>query len=210
MGSILAAFEPLSISSLNMMRHHANVGSNAKSNDVDISDVVRHMGSLISNVTPATSTPPIAPLHTSFRDFLTDSQRSGKFHGRLDDAYCHLANASQRTMQAMLHFNMCRLETSYRLNSEVQDLKERIEKYIPVALSYSCRFWADHLALVPEFDLDLFQSLRGLLEKNFLFWLEVLSVMRNLDLATAALLSSRAWLSQVRDHVSVKIAYFLL
>ena len=211
MGQILAAFEPLSIVSLNMMmRHHANVGGNTHASDIDVSDVVRHMGSLLSNVTPSTSTLPIAPLHTSFRDFLTDVKRSGNFHIGLDDAHCQLASATQRTMQAVLHFNMCGLETSYRLNSEVRDLKERIEKYIPVALSYSCRFWAGHLALVPRFDLDLFQSLRALLEKNFLFWLEVLSVMRSLDLATAALLSSRTWLSRVQDHVSIKISYSLL
>jgi len=207
MGQILAAFEPLSITSLNMLLHHT--GSN-----VDVSNLVKHMGSLLSNVTPLNETLPIGLLHTSFRDFLT-SKRSGEFHVSLDDPHCQLAHATQKTMQAGLHFNMCRLETSYLLNSEVQDLQERIEKYIPAALSYSCRFWADHLALVPQklipqFDFDLFESLRVLLEDNFLFWLEVLSVTQSLGPATAALSSSRTWISRLQDYVSVKITYFLL
>ena len=56
-----------------------------------------------------------------------------------------------------LKFNVCKLETSYLLNSEVTDLKGRVKKCIP-ALWYSCRFLAplkcdqDHYQTVQVFE----------------------------------------------------------
>ena len=192
------------------MRQHAGGGGHAK-NSTDVSDVIKYMGSLLSNANPSDSTLLIAPLHTSFRDFLTDPKRSGKFYVDLDDTRCQLAYATLRTMQKTLRFNICELETSYSLNSEVPDLKERIDKYIPPALSYSCRFWADHLAQVPRFDTNVFEDLQLFMGENFLFWLEVLSVRGEIPVATMALVSLRRWLGQMRDDVSIpSTATFLL
>jgi len=210
MGQVLGTFEPLSIISLNIMRQHAGGGGHAK-NSTDVSNVIKYMGSLLSNVNPSDSTLLVAPLHTSFRDFLTDPKRSGRFYVNLDDTRCQLAYATLRTMQKTLQFNICELETSYPLNSEVPDLKERIDRYIPPALSYSCRFWADHLAQVPRFDTNVFEDLRLFMGENFLFWLEVLSVRGEIPLATMALVSLRRWLGQMRDDVSIpSTATFLL
>lgn len=194
---VLFTFEPLSIKALNTMLQYGHT----ESDQIDISHIVQGMGSLLRN-TQSDSMLPIAPLHTSFVDFLTDPFRSGKFCIDRDNAHGRLAYETLRTMQALLHFNICRLETSYRLNSEHEDLKERIEKYVPSVLSYSCRFWAKHLARVPQFDSDLFECLRSVMEKKFLFWLEVMSLMGELAVAITALLSVRRWLHQLHDNVS--------
>jgi len=199
MGQVLGTFEPLSITSLNILRQHPG----GRANNTDVSNVIKYMGSLLSNVNPSDSTLLIAPLHTSFRDFLTDPERSHKFYVNLDNIHRQLAYATLGKMQEMLRFNICELETSYCLNSEVPDLEDRIEKYIPPALSYSCRFWADHLAQVPMFDTDVFQGLQLFMEENFLFWLEVLSVRGEVPVATKALLMLRTWLDQMRDEVSI-------
>ena len=201
MAHVLGTFEPLSITSLNTMRQHA-AGGGPKPNDIDVSNVVKYMGSLLSNVTPSYSTRPISPLHTSFRDFLTNKKRSGKFHVDIDNAQDQLAYATLQTMRALLHFNMCGLETSYHLNSEVVDLGDRIEKYIHPALLYSCRFWSKHLARVVNFDADLFQSLSTLVEQKFLFWLEVLSVGGELPIAMSALSALSTW-CKLCDKVSI-------
>ena len=154
MGMILAAFELFSVISLNAMRGQA-LSDAFESNNNDVSVILM----LLSNITSSNSLLPVAPLHTSFRDFLTDSNRSGQFYVALSDATAIWL--TQLYEQAMLRFNMRELETSYRLNSDVPDLSERMQKEIPFALSYSCRFWANHLAPVPKFDVDLFHSVRS-------------------------------------------------
>jgi len=209
MGQIVGAYQPLSITSLNLMNGRAAadwVNSNAPQ---DVRVIVSHLGSLLSNVTPSNSTNPIAPLHTSFRDFLTDESRSGKFYINLKSAHRHLASATLRIMHQTLRFNICELETSHHLNSEVQDLSKRIEEHIPPVLSYSCRFWVEHLSMVPEIDAELFPWLCAFMEENFLFWLEVLSVEGVVPNATTALLSLRMWLIKIQWKVS-KVRLFPL
>ncbi len=106
-------------------------------------------------------------------------------------------------MQAELKFNMCKLETSYLLNSEVRDLKKRIEDSISYILWYSCCFWADHLAGVSEFNSNVFESLQVFVKDKFLFWLEVLSVRGEVVVAKPVLLSLQGWLNQMRDKVII-------
>jgi len=194
MGQILGAFEPLSVDALNIF---------VSSKDINVSALVDDLGSLLSHVTPTESGLPVFPLHTSFRDFLIDKSRSGDFYVNLDSAHEELTLATLQTMQHELKFNICKLETSYLLNSEVPDLQTRIEDNISSALSYSCRFWADHLARVPKFDSNMFKSLQAFIKERFLFWLEVLSVKGEMMVAKLALMSLRGWLNQVHDKVSV-------
>ena len=203
MTQVLGTLEPLSITSLNILRQYMPAETTV---NCTVSAVVKHMGSLLSNVAPSTSTLPIAPLHTSFRDFLTDE--SAEFYINLDNAHDDFAIATLRMMQNELKFNICKLERSYLLKSEVPDLEERIKKSISPALWYSCRFWAEHLAHVSKFDRDLFSCLRVLMEEKFLFWLEVLNVKGQLALARRALLSLQMWLDQMRDKVSILLLFF--
>lgn len=202
MGQVVGAYQPLSIASLNLMNGHAADWEifNAPR---DVSVVVSHLGSLLSNVVPSNSTHPIAPLHTSFRDFLTDESRSGKFYIDLDIAHKHLAAATLRTMHQTLRFNICELGTSHHLNSEVPDLSNRIEKHIPPVLSYSCRFWAEHSSRMSGgIGAEFLTCLCAFMEEKFLFWLEVLSVEGVVPNATTALLSLRRWLTQIGEKVS--------
>ena len=211
MGRILGVYQPLSMTSFNTMYQHA--ASDGVNLDIvqDVFVIVEHLGSLLSNVTPSTSEHPVFPLHTSFRDFLTNPKRSGKFYVNLDNAHDELVYATLRTMQEMLRFNICGLETSYQLNSDVLDLRDRIERCIPSALSYSCRFWAEHIARVSKFNVKLLRCVKKLMDEKFLFWLEVLSVRGELAVATTALLELRSWLGKMRGHVSVeRLSCFLL
>ena len=207
MGQILGAFEPLSIDALDMLCGLSVFGG--VDSKTSVCDIVKEMGSLLSNVSPSSSSL-VAPVHTSFRDFLVDSNRSGKFYVDLDIAHGQLAYATLRTMQTMLHFNICEIETSHCLNNEVPDLDNRIKAFIPSALSYACRFWADHLGHVSDFDVELFSCLRDLMEVKFLFWLEVLSIRGEMPIATTALLSLETWLSRMKlgDNVSTAMTMF--
>jgi len=206
MGQIVSAYQPLSIASLNLMNGHAAADGTKSSALQDVSVILSYLGSLLSNVTPSNSIYPIASLHTSFRDFLTDESRSGKFYINLDNANRQLASATLRTMHQTLRFNICELETSHCLNSEVLNLSKRIEKHIPPVLSYACRFWAEHLSMVSEIDAELFTCLCAFMEEKFLFWLEVLSVEGEVANATMVLLSLRTWLVERLGKIRGKVS----
>ena len=191
MGQLLAAFEPLSIDSLTTLRRYS---LDDDDDDDSVIAIVGHLGSLLSNVTSADRALPITPLHTSFRDFLTDSKMSGGFNINLDEAHRQLAHSCVGVMLHNLKFNICKLQSSYLPNKETPDLQLRINQHIPPALLYACRCWNDHMGRL-WFERDLFARIQSLLEEKFLFWLEVLSLTNAVSIATPALLSLKAWLA---------------
>ncbi|KIM45626.1 hypothetical protein M413DRAFT_344802 [Hebeloma cylindrosporum] len=197
MGQLLTAFEPLSIDSLATLRRYS-LDDDDDDDDDDAVDsiiaVVSHLGSLLSNVTSTDRTLPITPLHTSFRDFLTDSKISGGFHIDLDEAHRQLAHSCVGLMLRDLKFNICELESSYIPNEEISDLPFLINKHIPRVLIYACHFWDDHLQRLC-FEQALFSKVQSLFDKKFLFWLEVLSLTGSVGIATPALFSLKAWLA---------------
>ena len=80
-------------------------------------------------------------------------------------------------------------------NSDVPDLKERSEQHLDQALQYACRSWHKHLTGTgPAHMPSITPVLHQFLEKKFLFWLEVLSVLGATREAVNALEKSQKWL----------------
>jgi hypothetical protein len=129
--------------------------------------------------------------HLSFVEFLSDVERCREFFIEQSRYRQNLALVCLRTMNRGLKFNICGLETSHCRND---DMKKSIP--IPAHLSYSCRFWAEHL----EEDDDkhdrytLLKEMRHFLFSRFLFWLEVLSLTKEVSVAQRALLTAIRWL----------------
>ncbi len=190
-GQLIAAFEPLSTRSLIALRQRVSIGDN--SDPESISRMFRRLSSLLSNVNSSDQTLPVVPLHTSFLDFLTNEEKSGDFYVDLGHSHHRLAYSCLDLVLHDLKFNICNLESSYLANSDVQDLKSRIAEHIPPALLYACRYWNDHFNHL-DFKTDLFDKLRVFFDKNFLFWLEVLSLASSVRVALPALSSLDAWL----------------
>src|SRR6266702_2874283 len=212
-GQLLAAFEPLSIRSLTTLRRHASNGGNDSNSVVE---TLRYLGSLLSNVTSSDDTLPIALLHTSFRDFVTNKEKGGMFSKQkkkkgkgnvfyvdLRVAHRQLAHSCLSLMLDSLQFNICKLGSSYLANKDVEDLEVRIVEHLPPALSYACRFWDDHLGHL-DFEADLFGKLQTFFKKKFLFWLEALSLTSDMGLASPAFLSLSEWLASGQD-VSITV-----
>jgi NACHT domain len=197
MGQLFAAIEPLSLHSLIALRRHAPIDDREDSRPVI--EMLRHLGSLLSNVASSDRTRPIVPLHTSFRDFLVN-RKSNEFYVDLGDSHRELAHSCLGLMVNSLKFNICELESSYLANSDIPDLESRISKHIPPGLSYACVFWEDHLERV-AFEQDFFVKLRSLFEIKFLFWLEVLSVKSKVSVASPALSSLKTWLRSDQKKV---------
>ena len=189
-GQLIASIEPLSIRSLTTLRRH-----NDSDDDADAAIVLlRRLGSLLTNVHSSNENLLIVPLHTSFRDFLINREKSGDFWIDLRDVHHQMAHSCLSMLVDGLKFNICKLETSYLANKDVTDLKARVDEYIPHALLYACRFWDDHLEHI-GFETGLFGKLQALFEKKFLFWLEALSLTNYVGLASAACSALDIWLS---------------
>ncbi|TFK65937.1 WD40 repeat-like protein [Pluteus cervinus] len=99
-------------------------------------------------------------IHPSLREYLTNPQKA------------------VNVMHLQLKFNICRLESSYELNDEVGDLKERIDKNISEELGYSSRYWMYHMVSSGEWSSSHDNILKFLERDNtMLYWVEVLSLL---------------------------------
>jgi hypothetical protein len=124
-------------------------------------------------------------------------EKSGDFYVDGRDAHDQLTHSCLNILLDShdgLKFNICQLETSYLANDDVEDINTRVDKHIPPALFYACRFWDDHLKHT-DFKTDLFRKVETLFKEKFLFWLETLSLTRNVDLAPSAFATLIMWLA---------------
>ncbi|KAF9643641.1 hypothetical protein BDM02DRAFT_3191378 [Thelephora ganbajun] len=122
---------------------------------------------------------PVQPFHKSFPDFIIDPTRciDQRFQISSRNHHMELLVGCLNLMNQTLEKNMCKLPDA-AANSEVPDLRERIERYIDSALQYACKSWHKHL--VDEHMVrtpNITSALRRFLENKFVFWLEVLSVL---------------------------------
>jgi WD40 repeat protein len=197
MSHILAAFEPLSTTSLIAMFQPLSTDSWSED---EVTHILHRLGSLLKGVSNRSE--PIRILHTSFRDFLLDESKSGRFHVNPN---CHsiFAIASLRTLNTQLRFNICGLETSYQRNQDVPDLASRIQQSIPPYFNYATRFWGQHLSshlklqpTIPQVLEDMIQTFLG---KKLLFWLETLSILGAMSVALPALRAVLTLVKQTTD-----------
>ena len=115
----------------------------------DVDEILAWLGSLLSGTMPGDNAP-ISPLHTSLRDFLLDSSQSHGFSIEL--GHCsqeEIAWACLRIMNNSLEFNICKLPTSFALNSQIKDLPQRVKEHISPGLQYACLATAQHLCALP-------------------------------------------------------------
>ncbi|KAF9642334.1 hypothetical protein BDM02DRAFT_3063629, partial [Thelephora ganbajun] len=138
----------------------------------------------------------VQPFHKSFPDFIVDPTRciDERFHVSPPTHHPELLAGCLELMDGTLEKNMCDLPYGVA-NCEVGDLCQRAERHLDPALRYACKSWHKHLvdgytARVPA----IASALRGFLEKKFLFWLEVLSVLGAAREAVDALDVAAKWL----------------
>ncbi|KAG9089697.1 hypothetical protein FS749_001135, partial [Ceratobasidium sp. UAMH 11750] len=123
--------------------------------------------------------------HQSFSDYMTGEDCRKEYRIDLLAQNAELAASCLQIMLRSLRFNICGLEDSCLMNSEVPDLQSRIERNIRPELLYSCMYWATHLT-VPAF-ASISSLTVGLLDKilfgkHLLYWIEVLSLSDELHI----------------------------
>ena len=184
LGAVILAANPLSPSTIATLL------------GFDVQDVVPLLSSVHSLLVFQEDIPdhPVRPFHKSFPDFITDPARctNPRFHLNPLHQHGELLVCCLELMNQRLERNMCNLPDAV-LNSEVDDLGERIEQHIDQALQYACKSWHKHLVdTVPAQTQNI---LHNFLEKKFLFWLEVLSVLGAAREAVDAMGAARKWLN---------------
>jgi len=92
-------------------------------------------------------------------------------------------------VSSKLHFNMCSLESSIVKNMDIQATAQTT---IPPIVSYSCRYWADHLIHTPS-DETLIEAVKFLMHEKLLFWMEAMSLLGKTYEATLILRRALSW-----------------
>ena len=139
---------------------------------------------------------PVRPFHRSFPDFIVDPTRCAdqRFHVSPPDHHTELLIGCLELMNRKLERNMCGLPDGV-VNSEVDDLRERVEQWIDDSLRYACVSWHKHLiGAAPAYTPKITPVLHRFLEGKFLSWLEVLSVLGVAREGVDALEAASKWL----------------
>ncbi|CAE6509194.1 unnamed protein product [Rhizoctonia solani] len=180
--TVLCAQEPISVETIAML---AGID--------DPERVVYALDLLRSVIDQSEETSLVSILHESFQDLMLDEELGMYFwevveHSRLMAQRCFV------TMKEKLRFNICNLTTSFLPDEQVENLQERVKESISPTLGYVCRYWGSHLGLAPRSE-----SLEGLLEEflsnRLLFWMEVLSLRREIVTGLETFLKAQKWLT---------------
>ena len=141
---------------------------------------------------------PVLPFHKSLPDFITDPLRCSdrRFHIPPETGHLKFTLNCLKLMSSSLEQNLLLLP-DYALNSEVKDLKARVDNHISTALQYACKSWCNHLIEVRGDITTIIPALHSFLEEGFLPWLEVLSIIGAAKDAVIALEKLMPWLQEV-------------
>ena len=127
--------------------------------------------------------------HLSISDFFVSDDCPSDYYIDLQNANMELGIACLKKMVEQLRFNICRLEDSRLLNSDVHDLPSRIKENISNALQYSSLYWSNHLCFgANNGNPRVWEGLRKFFEGPYaLFWIEILSVLGKVPIGVPSL-----------------------
>ncbi|KIL60889.1 hypothetical protein M378DRAFT_167559 [Amanita muscaria Koide BX008] len=182
MGAIVCASRPLPVSTL------------AHLIDMDIEDIHTMLEKLQSVILLGDDDVPRV-YHKSFPDYLTDQARCKDPDLRIDSKTGHtqMAKCCFKITNNHLKYNILDLGNVARFMSNEDGLKkdkitdERLQEKIPQNLRYACVYWGNHLEVANTEDTELITRLEKFVDEHTLHWLEVLSLIGNLDLAHRAI-----------------------
>lgn len=165
------------VSAIILLESPLSIFSLSKLIDLSATAIKASLSSLHSVLCiPDDETIPIRLFHLSFRDFLLDHETPGKTAIWTDEKATHerLAIRCLSIMRTFLKKNICRLPSPAMDRHHIT--AEAIGRRIPVQLQYSCRYWAHHLMGCQDLTAQ-FKNAQYFLEKNFLYWVEAMSIL---------------------------------
>jgi len=191
-GVVLLIFNPLSTKALSDLLRHCSTQHR-------ISNALHALHSLL--LVPDSKDEPVRIFHKSFPDFLMDPGRCTDTRFFIDPPSYHreILLSCFNVMKGGLKKNICDLD-SYTPLSKVEDLPARRVAHIGDALGYACCFWTTHLARTagssPSVE-EVMKEIDEFFTTQLPFWIEVLSLMGNLDVGVYALNDIEQWYTEV-------------
>lgn len=162
LGSIVALFSPLSVSSLGMLILIPEQRVNRMLKELHaILDIPKGHGQ------------PLRLHHPSFRDFLFSKDRCNDENLWVDNKQAHTALAINciQLMSSMLKQDICGMKVPGTLAADIG--KDRVAQCIKSELNYACVNWIQHLAKGST-HLHDGDQVHSFLKEHFLHWLEAL------------------------------------
>ncbi|CUA72670.1 putative WD repeat-containing protein alr3466 [Nostoc sp, PCC 7120] [Rhizoctonia solani] len=176
--AVLLAREPISVEIIGML--------GGISSPKCVTNILHRLQSVLDH----SSQTGLISTHRAFSGFISSKEQAGPY-------FCNPAKQSQVLaqrcfieMKKKLRFNICKLESSFLLDEEVEDIHSRIQSDIAPSLAYACRYWVDHLALADNSSSTL-TMLSEFLSSQLLFWMEVLNLRKELNIGVSALLKTK-------------------
>ncbi|KAG8843576.1 hypothetical protein FRB96_003901 [Tulasnella sp. 330] len=148
---------------------------------------------------PTTDAEPIWFIHTSFTDYLTDASRCD--HRYLINMYEHHEQLAISCLHQMedLKRNMCDLDPSI-LNSEVKDLKQRVQDCMSPGLRYACVHMPAHVSYACADSAMLKGLVENFAGSQLMFWVEGLSLMGKTYESVGMIMMIEEWLKRRTPH----------
>ena len=143
--------------------------------------------------------PGLRTLHASFGDYMFEraspSIRIARTLG--DDAF---ARGCFQVMDTRLHFNVSRNRSSYEPNPMTKPGS------ITLSLEYACLQWVYHNACLPD-SSALDDVIHVVFLPRFLFWMEVMSVLNQVQRAAAMLVLAAATVRVYAEHATRRFSF---
>jgi len=143
--------------------------------------------------------PGLRTLHASFGDYLFNRAPD---YIRISESLGHdtPARACLRVMDERLYFNISQSNSSYDPNPATKP------ETITLAVEYACTQWVYHLTSLPD-SSELESMVEKVFRQHFMFWLEVMSVLGQVQRAAAMLIFAAATVSHcvLPHHIWVLI-----
>ena len=183
-GAVVLVFNPLSMNALSTL--------------LGVSDISITLCSLHSVLKlPEDKAHPIYVFHKSFPDFLLDPGRckDRRFYVNPSVHHQEILLSCLNMIERKLKKNICNLDDRASLG-DIGDLPAHCGAQIGDALGYACQFWTKHLAEIPSSGHNVEEVCKAI-DKFFatclLFWIEVLILMRKLEISVYAINDVHQW-----------------
>ncbi|KAF9545628.1 WD40 repeat-like protein [Agrocybe pediades] len=143
----------------------------------------------------------VSILHASFSNFLCNRDRSHEFYCNIMEHNTQIMHSCFDVMCKELHFNMCKLESSYDFDKDVPELDKKIQANISAGLLYACKYWSDHLGRC-DLTSSIHYQLVEFLKFRLLFWMEVLNLTKCISMGPQMLSNVLDWfICKAPDHI---------
>ncbi|XRM45048.1 hypothetical protein ABZX51_008150 [Aspergillus tubingensis] len=186
-GAVVVLAEPLSIATLEGL-----LGLSGKA------PKTRKLLSSLSSVVSSgdSSESPIRLLHLSFRDFLLGQPQRRCLYDEfcIDSREAHrvLLKSCLNLLSSTLKQDICSLDDPSFLAKDIDP--SLLDQKIPVRVRYASQYWSHHLQ---QADLELSDDdcVHQFLKQNFLYWLELMSILRMIPAATLNVIELESYFS---------------